>query len=189
MAALRQPPDLKKLLFRSKLYYMRRTEILSRKCQKSAPGWKKCGKGSTTWCPFTLPPTTKVTSQVTGYIHNIKGPVTCETENCMYYWKCTKSKCTDYPKCEYIGLTTNKFKSRLNVHKQYVRSELLQEPSGFNFNKPGHSISHLAGLVLEHVRNPDPFVLKAREFLYIQKFDCFNNGLNKKPWVCPAEPT
>ena len=32
-----------------------------------------------------------------------------------------------------------------------------------------------------HVRNPDPFVLKAREYFYIQKFDTFNNGLNKKP--------
>ena len=181
MAALRQPSNLKKILCRSKLYSMRRTETLSRKCHKSAPGWKKCGKGSTTCCPFTLPPTTKVTSQVTGYVHTIQDPVTCETENCIYYWKCIKSKCNDYPKCEYIGLTTRKFKKRLGEHKQYVRSELLEEPSGFHFNKPGHSISHLAGLVLEHVRNPDPFVLKAREYLYIQKFDCFNNGLNKKP--------
>ena len=71
-------------------------------------------------------------------------------------------------------------------YKQHVRSERLEEPSGHHFNTPGHSLSHLAGLVLEHVRNPDPFVLKAREFLYIQKFDTFNNGLNKRPWVCPS---
>ena len=181
MAALRQPPNLKKVLCRSKLYSVGRAEKLTRKCRKSAPGWKKCGKGSTTCCPFTLPPTTTVRSQVTGYIHTIKDTVDCETPNCIYYWKCTKNKCKDYPKCEYIGLTTRKFRNRLAEHKQYVRSDILEEPSGYHFNTPGHNISHLAGLVLEHVRNPDPFVLKAREFFYIQKFDTFNNGLNKRP--------
>ena len=181
MAALRQPPNLKKMLCRSKLYSVRRGEKLTRKCHKSAPGWKKCGKGSTTCCPFALPPTTKVISQVTGYTHTIKDSVTCETENCIYYWKCTKNNCKEYPNCEYIGLTSRKFKNRLGEHKQYVRSELLEEPSGHHFNQPGHTVSHLSGLVLEHVKNSDPFVLKAREFLYIQKFDTFNNGLNKRP--------
>ena len=123
---------------------------------------------------------------MTGYTHTIKDSVNCETENCIYYWKCIKKKCKEYPNCEYIGLTTRKFRNRLSEHKQYVRSERLEEPSGHHFNTPGHTLSHLAGLVLEHVRNPDPFVLKAREFLYIQKFDTFNNGLNKRPWVCPS---
>ena len=44
-----------------------------------------------------------------------------------------------------------------------------------------HNLSHFAGLVLEHVKSVDPFVLRAREFLYIQKFDCYRNGLNKEP--------
>ena len=181
MAALRQPPNLKNILCRSKLYSVRRGEVLSRRCHKSAPGWKKCGKGSTTCCPFALPPTTKVISQVTNYEHTIKDSVNCETQNCIYYWKCTKNRCKEYPKCEYIGLTTRQYRNRLSEHKQYIRSEKLEEPSGFHFNKAGHNISHLSGLVLEHVRNSDPFVLKAREFLYIQRFDTFNNGLNKKP--------
>ena len=46
---------------------------------------------------------------------------------------------------------------------------MLDKPSGFFFNQPGHSLSQLSGLVLEHVRSSDPFVLKAREFYYIQK--------------------
>ena len=99
----------------------------------------------------------------------------------LVYWKCTKNNCKEYPNCEYIGLTSRKFKNRLGEHKQYIRSELLEEPSGHHFNQPGHTVSHLSGLVLEHVKNSDPFVLKAREFLYIQKFDTFNNGLNKRP--------
>ena len=44
-----------------------------------------------------------------------------------------------------------------------------------------HTQSHLAGLVLEHVKSSDPFVLKAREFSLIHKFDTYNNGLNKEP--------
>ena len=38
----------------------------------------------------------------------------------------------------------------------------------------------LAGLILEEVKSSDPFVLRAREFLYIQKFDTYKNGLNKE---------
>ena len=53
---------------------------------------------------------------------------------------------------------------------------MLDKPSGFHFNQPS-----LAGLVLEPVKSPDPFVLKAREFYYIQIFDTYNNGLNKEP--------
>ena len=62
-----------------------------------------------------------------------------------------------------------------------VRSEILEEPSGFHFNQQGHDLSHFAGLVLEHVKSRDPFVLRAREYLYIQKFDTYRNGLNKEP--------
>ena len=120
MAALRQPPNLKKIICRSKLYPTTRAEKYSRTCHKNAPGWKKCGKGTTTCCPFTLPPTTQVTGQVTGYTHTIKDSVNCETVNCIYYWKCRKNKCKDFPRCEYVGRTTRPFRIRLAEHKQYV---------------------------------------------------------------------
>ena len=152
-----------------------------RTSHKTAPGWKKCGKGTTTCCPFTFPPTTQVSSQITGYCRTIRDPVNCETPNCVYYWKCQKTKCKDYPRCEYIGLTKQPFRNRLMEHKQYVKSEMLEQPSGFHFNQPGHNVSHLCGIILEHVKSSDPFVLRAREFLYIQKFDTYNNGLNKEP--------
>ena len=80
-----------------------------------------------------------------------------------------------------MGLTRRSFRLRLAEHKQNVRSKNLETPSGFHFNKPGHNLSHLVGLVLEHVKSVDPFVLRAREFLYIQKYDCYRNGLNKEP--------
>ena len=141
---------------------------------------KKVGKVSKTCCPFMCSPTDKVTAQITGYSHLIRDPVNCETANCIYYWKCTKNNCKDYPRCEYIGLTKRPFKTRLGEHKQYIRSRILDQPSGHHFNQPGHSVSDLSGIILEQVKSPDPFVLRAREFLYIQKFDTYNNGLNKE---------
>ena len=92
-----------------------------------------------------------------------------------------KTNCKEYPKGEYVGLTTRAFRKRLGEHKQNVRSKNIETPSGFHFNLPGHDVSPLAGLVLEKVKSNDPFVLRAREFLYIQKFDCYRNGLNKEP--------
>ena len=159
---------------------------MERQCHTSAPGWKNCGMGSKKCCLFTFPPTTKVTSQVTGYVHTIKDPVTCETENCIYYWKCIKNNCKSFPKCEYVGKTTRPFRIRLAEYKQYIRSQNLANPSGHHFNLPGHQQSHLSGLVLEHVKSSDPFVLKAREFYLIQKFDTYKNGINQEPWVWPS---
>ena len=61
-----------------------------------------------------------------------------------------------------------------------MKNNILDTLSGSHFNQPGHNLSHLAGLVLEKVKSADPFVLRAREFLYIQKFDSYRNGLNKE---------
>ena len=92
-----------------------------------------------------------------------------------------KDNCKEFPNCEYIGLTTRSFKKRFSEHKGYIKSELINQPAGMHFNLPGHKLSHLKGLVLEHVTNPDPFVLRAREFKLIQDFDTYKNGLNKEP--------
>ena len=148
MAALRQPPNLRKMICRSKLYPIVRADRYGRNCHKTARGWKKYGKGTTTCCPFTFPPTNQVTSQITGYCHTITDPVNCETQNCVYYWKCQKINCKTYPRCEYIGLTRRTFRNRLSEHKQYVRSEMLDKPSGFHFNQSGHNVSHLIWLTL-----------------------------------------
>ena len=56
----------------------------------------------------------------------------------------------------------------------------LINPAGFHFNQPGHNLSHLSGLVLEQVRSKDPFVLTAREFLYIQKFDSWKEYVERR---------
>ena len=78
-------------------------------------------------------------------------------------------------------MSSRTLQKRLYEHHYYVRSDKLTEPSGEHFNLPGHAYSDLKGLVLEKVRSSDPFVLRAREALLIEKFNTFCKGLNKEP--------
>ena len=59
-----------------------------------------------------------------------------------------------------------------------MRSKTLDKPSGGHLNQQGQEVSNKVGLVLEHVKSSDPFVLRAREYLYNQNFDTYRNGLN-----------
>ena len=180
MPAYRQPRNIRSILCRSKLFPVNRSNRLKRATHRDAPGWNKCGKQCKV-CPYTLDKTQAVTGTASGYVHEITQAVTCDTSNCVYYWKCIKANCQDFPNCEYIGMTTRKFKDRLAEHRDYPKRNVITEPSGFHFNQPGHTVAHLKGLVLEKVRNQDPFVLKAREHLLIQKFNTFRAGLNQEP--------
>ena len=164
MAAYRQPPNLRRLLCKSKLSAVERSSRLQRAAHRDAPGWKRCGT-SCPICPYSLPSTKQVKALNSNYIHDISTPVTCTTEFCTYYWKCTKVNCSEFPACEYVGMTTRSFKARFSEHRDYVKRNILTEPSGEHFNKPGHNVSHLKGLVLETVQSQDPFLLKARESL------------------------
>ena len=56
----------------------------------------------------------------------------------------------------------------------------MNEPSGEHFSLPGHKLSDIGGMVLEHVRSDNPYILRAREELLIQKFDSYKFGLNKE---------
>ena len=180
MPTYRQPDNLRKLLCKSKLYPQNRAIKMKRGTHKEAPGWRKCGKPCKI-CPYTMENTTTVTGTASGYNHKIKQAVTCDTTNCIYYWKCTKPNCPEFPGCEYIGMTTRKFKDRLSEHRDYPKRDVTTEPSGRHFTQPGHSVGDMKGLVLEKVRNQDPYILKSREYLLIKKFDSSRKGLNQEP--------
>ena len=96
-------------------------------------------------------------------------------------WRCKKTNCQLKNNNWYIGLSKRKFKTRISEHRDYVKSENLNEPSGEHFNKPGHSIHDFEAMVLEQVREKDPYILRARESFYIKKFDTFHKGLNQEP--------
>ena len=69
----------------------------------------------------------------------------------------------------------------MGEHCDYVKRDVLTEPSGKHFNTQGHSVADLKGQVLEKVRSVDPYILRAREAMLIKKFDSFRHGLNKEP--------
>ena len=81
----------------------------------------------------------------------------------------------------YIGRTSRKLNRRIYEHTYYVNVKNLEEPSAEHFCKPGHKVHNLQAIGIEHVRNTDPFVLKAREHWLIKKFDSYRNGLNQEP--------
>ena len=179
MVAYRQPANLRKLICRAKLFNCTKRSN-SRQARKDNIGWRKCGN-SCHICPFTLPKTNHLTGIASNYTHNIKQKLDCNTQNCIYYWKCDKSNCKMHPEIEYIGKTINKFKDRLGAHRDYVKSEDISKPSGEHFSQKGHSIADLKAMVIEEVTSKDPFVLKVREKMYIKRFKTYEKGLNKEP--------
>ena len=80
----------------------------------------------------------------------------------------------------YIGLSKRRFSKQFSENRDYPKAGKIDEPSGQHFSLPGHTVSNLQGLAIEHVKNKDPFVLKAREAFLIQKFDSYRKGLNKE---------
>ena len=126
MPAYRQPDNLRKLLCKSKLFPVSRAEHLKRAAHKQAPGWKKCGKPCKV-CPYTMDNTQTVIGTASLNKYTIREAVSCDTSNCVYYWKCVKPNCTDYPECEYIGKTSRQFKDRLAEHRDYPKCDIIRE--------------------------------------------------------------
>ena len=198
MAALRQGPSLRRILCKSKLYKVSRNPV--RSTHRSSAGWKRCsasGRRQCPICPYTPNTATSITSHITGYTHHITSSINCQTENVVYAWKCTKchenftvntnkrhvptlNLRVNVKGSNYIGLSKRTFAKRFSEHRDYPKSGKVEEPSGQHFSLPGHSVSNLQGLAVEHVRNKDPFVLKAREAYLIQKFDSYRKGLNQE---------
>ena len=127
-----------------------------------------------------MEPTSTVIGQYSGYVHHIKETVNCQTTNIIYYWKCVKENCPEFPRCEYVGKSTRSFSCRLAEHKYYAMSDNQEQPSGRHFNSGSHSVADLKGCILESVKSRDKHVLHMRERYYIQKFDTYRNGLNQE---------
>ena len=198
MAALRQGPNLRRLLCKAKLTKTIRNR--PRAAHRSSAGWKRCsssGGNPCNQCPFTPTSAVSITSHITGYTHIIKSAINCKTENLIYAYKCKKcptnfsiNSSKRFPKkpvqkgvlaTNYFGKSKRKFNRRLYEHLYYVTSRKMDEPSAQHFCQAGHNGHDLVALGLEQVRSKDPFVLRAREHLLIKKFDSFRNGLNQEP--------
>ena len=69
----------------------------------------------------------------------------------------------------------------MSQHRGYVNNRNLNQPTGYHFNQPGHSISDMRITVLEKVKHKDELYRREREKYFINKFDTFKNGMNKQP--------
>ena len=65
------------------------------------------------------------------------------------------------PECQYVGLTVRKAKKRWGEHKASAKP-LLQalKPVGKHFTLKGHEVHDMSFVVIEHIRNKNPFFLK-----------------------------
>ena len=79
-----------------------------------------------------------------------------------------------------MGLTTRKAKKRWGEYKASAKP-LLQatsKPVGKHFTLKGHEVHDMSFVVIEHIRNKKPFVLKGRDSYWIKQYDAINHGLN-----------
>ena len=143
MPSYRQPDNFRNLICKSKLYPQNRSKRLQRGPQKTAPCWNKCVKPCNV-CSFTLEKCNFVIGTASGYKHAIEEQVTCETENCIYYRKCIKPNCEDYPNCEYIGKMTRKLIDRLSEHRDYIKTLFPTKVTGICFDLRGHSAMQMS---------------------------------------------
>ena len=81
---------------------------------------------------------------------------------------------------QYIGETERTLQERFSDHKGYVANQHLSKATGQHFNKKGHKIHNMKVTIIEKVRSQDPHFRKARESMYIEKFNTKYKGMNRK---------
>ena len=86
-------------------------------------------------------------------------------------------------KPQYFGQTGRTGKQRCLEHKgtiTYPCHENTLAPIGRHYrDTPGHNASQLMFIPVEKQRKKDPFIRRAREKMYINKFKMLDAGLNK----------
>ena len=102
--------------------------------------------------------------------------MSCENVNVIYMIECQKSNCNQ----RYIGETGRLLRYRLAEHRGYVVNHVTTQPTGAHFTSPGHSLSDMKIMIIEQVKIQDPAYRKEREKYFINKFNTFYEGMNRK---------
>ena len=66
------------------------------------------------------------------------------------------------------------------TYVKYVVNKQVDKATGAHFNLPGHSLSHMKFTILEQVKVNSDNYRKERERYFIQKFNTYNKGLDRK---------
>ena len=168
IAAFKKQKNIRNFVIRAKVY----SENISRN-QRTILGMFSCNKPCLT-CPFV---NQRKKISCNNFTWEIRKKVNCETSNIVYLIECNKTNCNQ----KYIGESKRSLKERFTDHKGYVKSNIKSQPTGHHFNLPGHDISNMTVTILEQSKKRDDFYRKERERYLINKFDTYENGMNKKP--------
>ena len=165
LIAYKRQKNIRDFLIRAKV-----PQKLNSRPQRKIPGMKKCNKQCHA-CPYI-----KQCKEVknSNFQWKIRDTVNCESSNIVYLIECQKDKCKE----KYIGESHRKLKDRIQEHKGYVNNRHLNQPTGYHFNQPGHTLSDMKIVILEKVQKHDTFYRKEREKYLIRKFNTYNKGMN-----------
>ena len=94
----------------------------------------------------------------------------------IYLIQCDKQNCNT----KYIGETKRNIRYRLAEHRGYVINNQTDKTTGAHFNLPGHSVANLKMTVIEQVKKQTDAYRQEREKFFINKFNTFYDGLNRK---------
>ena len=120
----------------------------------------------------------------TGEEIQIRGQLTCHSENCLYLGTCIKGDrtCPDRP--QYLGETQRRAMDRLSDHVGTITQEChvnTRTPVGQHFRSAGHTVADFQFIPIEKIApGANAYVRKAREKHLINKYNLIEDGLNKK---------
>ncbi|XP_054269026.1 uncharacterized protein LOC128990596 [Macrosteles quadrilineatus] len=113
----RQPPNLRKILVHPKVPDPANNNPNNARPNGSYP----CDNKRCKTCEINQPSQT-FSSSTTKENYNIRGFNTCETKNIIYQLQCNKCE------AQYVGLSTNSLRTRMNGHRQDVSTGYKDKP-------------------------------------------------------------
>jgi len=130
-------------------------------------GWKRCLHCTT--CKYSRD-VKQFKCTATGELITINQKICCTDSNVIYVIEC--SLCLS----QYVGRTSGQFRTRMNAHRSSIGKS--QTAIAKHFELKDHQLHHFVCFAIEIVSSSDPFILGARERLYIDKMDVIARGIN-----------
>ena len=159
--------------------------LKTRNSNRKERGWKTCSQLSCKTCDYSENKAEFVAT-ATGETIKINQKITCTDKNVIYCIHCQKCG------MQYVGKTTQKFKTRVTQHQNSVRAadrsknntekekkDIKTGPVAEHFTQKNHTMSDMLFFAFEKVQNEDPFIVGARERYYIDKMEVLERGINK----------
>jgi len=109
----RRPPNLQNILSKPKLP--------AEPVHRLKHGCEPCKKSRCALCK-NISPGSSFTSSTTNISYPVNGQINCDTNNVIY-----QLKCNTCPK-DYIGLTSNPLRLRINNHRATVKKKIKEQP-------------------------------------------------------------